>query len=205
MSESSAWSNRLLDIVGGQATTAQIEFWVDRSWRSGALADVVPLELLPELPSTGRPVRRYGDSGLLRSEICFVHAHGPGGVIVHAPAIEARSDGTVCPYVPLHVHQAAHLGVILRGEPHFFIDRGEPGEARVVRMPLQAGHLVTIPAGVAHSFGTAAAGFTILTIQARFVAPSEADFARNVRWSGEALPISNPEHRSASDVATLDG
>jgi hypothetical protein len=205
MEEPSAWLNRLLDIVRGQATTAQIESWVDCCWRRGECVDVVPLEFLPELPSTGRPIRRYGDSGLLRSEVCFEHAHGPGGVVVHAPAMESRSDNAVSPYAPLHVHQTAHVGVIMQGEPHFFIDRGNRGQVRIVRILLAAGHVVAIPGSVAHTFGTAPTGFTILSIQARFVAPSTADFARNVSWDGEALPVSNIGPTSAGDVPTLDG
>lgn len=201
--ESGTWPNRLLDIVGGQATTAQIEAWVSDCWRGGEPVDLLPLDFLPHLPAQGRPIRRYGDSGLLRSQICFVHAHGPGGVVVHAPAIEASDKNGVSPYVPLHVHQSAHLGVILEGAPHFFVDRGEPDQAQVVRVPLAAGHVVAIPAGVAHSFGTPAASFTILTIQARFVAPSEADFARNVSWASAALSGASADPPAAGNVPAL--
>lgn len=46
---------------------------------------------------------------------------------------------------------------------------------------MRPGHVLLCPAGVAHTFATWGGAFTVLSIQARFVDPSQPAFARNVR------------------------
>lgn len=171
------WSDRLFAIVSGGATSAEIESWVDAAWRDGQFADTVPRETLDSLPTTGRPVARYGEAGLLRSEVCFEHPHGPGGVVIHTPQ-EVWSRVRTPWYVAPHVHPNAHVTVVLHGEPDFFIARHDGEQAHVVTAAVQRGTVLFCPAGVAHTFGSAGAAFTVLSIQARFVDPSQPDFAR---------------------------
>jgi hypothetical protein len=186
------WSDRLLGIVRGEATSAQIEGWVDASWRDGRFVDVVPAEILSKLPTTGYPVARYGDPNILRSEVCFRHPHGPGGVVVHTPPLEVWSlvERRYC--VAPHVHRHAHVTVVLRGESHFFIARSADGRNRVLQVAVRPGHVLPCPAGSAHTFGSTGGAFTVLSIQARFVDPGARGFASNVGVF-DGFPIVTPD------------
>jgi hypothetical protein len=172
------WADRLRGIVGGEATSAQIEGWIDAAWRGGRFMAVVPAELLRRLPASGHPVSRYGDANHLRTEVCFRHPHGPGGVVVRTPAMEpwSRARGNYC--VPPHVHRNPHLTVILEGESRFFVARSEDRRSGVVQVAARPGHVLLCPADVAHTFGSSGGAFTVLSIHARFVDPSRRDFAR---------------------------
>ena len=187
------WSDRLRGIISGQATSEEIESWVTTSWRSGQFMDTVPRELLHNLPVTGRPVARYGDAGDLRSEVCFTHPHGPGAVVVHTPSMDA-SNGTGTTYcIAPHVHLNAHVTVVLQGEARFFIARHGEGAAQVVRSAVCAGHVLLLPAGIAHTFGSTGGAFTVLSMQARFIEPSRPDFALNVEGFGACMAALLPD------------
>lgn len=173
---SDLWWERLLGIVAGQTASAMIESWVDSAWVEGRFAVAVPEDSLVRLPSRGRPVARYGESGVLRSEVCFRHPEGPGGVVVHTPAMEARTRFCVAP----HRHPNAHVTVVLRGEANFFIARGTSGDGGVARVPVRPGSVLLCPAGVAHTFGSRNGPFSVPSLQARYVDPSLPDFAENV-------------------------
>jgi hypothetical protein len=174
------WTQRLLEIVEGRATPAMIEGWVDASFQEDRFAVTVPEDFVSGLPSNGRPVKRYGDSGALRSQVCFQHAEGAGGVVVHTPAMPAWSSDRASYCVAPHVHANAHVTVVLRGEAHFFIARGGNGQAGVTQVPVGPGSVLLCPARVAHTFGSRGGPFSVLSMQARFVHPSRPEFARNV-------------------------
>ena len=177
---SDIWSDRLLRIVSGEATSAHIESWVDASWRDGQFVHAVPRHILDQLPTSGRPVSRYGDSGILRSEVCFRHSHGPGGVVVHTPPMEVWGRVSTAYCVEPHVHQNPHVTVVLRGASHFFIACDEDGQSGVIQVAVRPGHVLLCPAGVAHTFGGKGSAFTVLSIQSRFIEPSQANFAKGV-------------------------
>ena len=180
MTRSDIWSDRLLRIVNGEATSAHIESWVDASWRDGQVVHTVPQRTLDQLPTSGRPVSRYGDSGILRSEVCFTYSHGPGGVVVHTPPMAVWSRVSLLYCVEPHVHRNPHVTVVLRGESYFFIACNEDGHSGVIQVAVRPGHVLLCPAGVAHTFGGRGSAFTVLSIQSRFIDPSQADFARRV-------------------------
>jgi len=185
---SEIWSDRLLGIVSGQITSGEIEHWVDTAWTDGHFVDAVSGGVVGRLPTAGRPVARYGDSGLLRSAVCFTHLQGPGGVVVHTPPPQV-AGGMRRPYcIAPHVHQTSHVTVVLQGAARFFIARREGRDARIVCVPVRAGEVLLCPAGIAHTFGSKRGAFTVLSIQARFVEPSQPDFARNVS-AFEGLPV----------------
>jgi hypothetical protein len=185
IARSDVWSERLLAIVSGRATSAQIESWVDAAWRDGQFADSLPRDTVDRLPTTGRRVTRYGDHGILRSEVCFEHPHGPGGVVISTPPQEVWSRVCTRWYVAPHVHRHAHVTVVLQGEPLFFIARAAGEQAYVVEAAVHRGNILFCPAAVAHTLGSTGAGFTVLSIQARFVDPSQPDFARNANGFGQ--------------------
>jgi hypothetical protein len=177
---SDVWSDRLLAIVEGRASGDDIERWVDASWNDGRFLDAVPDDLLSSLPATGRPIARYGDSGVLQSEVCFGRSEQPGAVVVHTPAMEpwSRKKARYC--VDPHVHSSAHVTVVLQGQAQFFVACGVDADSPVVRVPVRAGSVLVCPASVAHTFGSESGPFTVLSVQSRFVEPSRADFARSV-------------------------
>lgn len=188
------WSDRLLRIVSGEATSAHIESWVDTSWRDGEFVHLVPREIVDQLPASGRPVSRYGHSGILRSEVCFSHSHGPGGVVVHTPPMKVWSHVGTAYCVEPHVHRNAHVTVVLRGESHFLIEDGHSG---VTRIAVRPGHVLLCPAGVAHTFGSEGGAFTVLSIQARFIEPSQLGFASGISFF-DGLPFVPPDVGMAS-------
>jgi hypothetical protein len=193
------WTQRLLEIVEGRATSAMIEGWVDSSFQQDRFAVAVPEDLLSALPSSGRPVKRYGDSGVLRSQLCFQHAAGPGGVVVHTPAMRAWSSERASYCVAPHVHANAHVTVVLRGEAWFFIAREGNGRPVVAQVPVGPGSVLLCPARVAHTFGSRSGPFSVLSMQARFVHPSRPEFARNVSFSRPpAAARSSPRRSDAS-------
>lgn len=120
-----------------------------------------------------------------------MHRHGPGGVVVRTPPVETWSWVRTPFCVAPHVHQHPHLTVVLEGEPHFFIARSDSGHSCVLRVAVRPGHVLLCPAGIAHTFGSTGGAFTVLSIQARFVDPSQPDFARSV-GTFDGLPFVLP-------------
>ena len=177
---------RLRAIVDGETTSAEVERWVDAAWALGRFVDEVPAAVLPTLPATGEPVARYGDSGVLRSEVCFRRPRGPGGVVIHTPPMETWSDARRNYCIAPHVHGCAHVTVVLTGEAHLF--PAPAAERRVLHVMARPGLVLLCPAGNAHTFGSTGEAFTVLSIHARFVDPSRRAFSRRAR-AFEALPM----------------
>jgi hypothetical protein len=189
------WPSRLRAIVGGTSTSAQIESWVDTAWNEGRGVDEVPAAVFRTLPTTGDPVARYGDSGVLRSEVCFRHPDGPGGVVIHTPPMETWSSTRKNYCIAPHVHGCAHVTVVLAGEAHFFVAPAD--ENRVVHVAARPGHVLLCPAGSAHTFGSKGEAFTVLSIHARFVDPSQRGFSRRAPFF-DRLPLAARPVRLAS-------
>jgi mannose-6-phosphate isomerase-like protein (cupin superfamily) len=174
------WGERLAAFTRGHVASDEVEAWVESAWSEGRFVAAVSEEALARLPRTGRRVPRYGTSHVLRSEVCLEHPNGTGAVVVHTPAMPAWDEAARAYCVAPHAHGSAHVTVVLSGHAHFFIARKEGAGARIVRIAASPGDVLVCPPGVAHTFGSNGEAFTVLSIQSRFVEPSEARFARDV-------------------------
>jgi hypothetical protein len=78
--------------------------------------------------------------------------------------------------------------VVLTGEAYFFAVEPVAGRPAVVRTLVRTGAVLLCPAGMAHTFGSRGLPFTVVSFQARFVEPSEPDFAADADGF-DGLPV----------------
>jgi hypothetical protein len=179
----------------GTLTRAEIDAAVAHYWAANEFVHRLAPGTLPEVAPGGAP-RRYGLCDRLTAELLYGTRGVPGCLLITTPR-QAPYDRAFRRFlVDPHVHDSAHITLMLRGRALFLIARGEGPAALLLTAEVGPGTIILYPAGAPHTF-VSDEEFQVASLQAAYEDPSGGAFAARAELPFDRLPRRRYEDRFA--------
>jgi hypothetical protein len=184
----------------GTLSSERIESAVQACWAAQDPVHHLPAEALPPLPRPVGRVGRHGFTDELITEVLYGSVGQPGCLLVTTPGIGRYDRSLSRLLVPPHVHESAHIAVVVSGRPLWLVACPTASGPVLVAEPMRPGSMAFYPPGVAHTF-VADEAFVVATAEARSKNPESERFARPAPLNFARLPRMTYDEWRASEGA----
>jgi len=176
----------------GTLSADEMEHAVAERWAAHDFVHHLPADAIPPLGPTRGRVGRYGFTTEVVSEQLYGEVGEPGCLVITTPDPGRYDRSFRRLLVPPHVHNSAHIAVVISGNP-LWVAVCPTGQGDVVvAEPMSPGSMAFYPRGVPHTF-IADETFVVATSEARLTDPESEDFARPSPVDCSRLPRMNYE------------